>query len=121
MAAEEQDVPAGVDPRDVGLIEKYRVYKWVPCKLPTCTPDHKILEEVDHQVFVLDPTKDLIAREAIKRYLQIAAVRGYSALAEDLRNWMIDLQKAELEGEMTETLSDLEKFQAAMNDEGESR
>jgi hypothetical protein len=124
MAATEEDVPEGVDPKDVGLIAKYRVYKWVSCEVPECDPNHKVLQEVEHQVFVMDPTKDKAAREALRRYAQVAYAEGRHRLAQDIDNWVTHVQ---IDQQITEAgknpipWSPREAFENAMNDEGETQ
>lgn len=126
MAAEIEDMPdGGTSLKDVGLIDKYRVYKLVPCKSPGCTAEHRIEEELNEGVFVLKPESDPIARQALRRYAQVAHTQGYVKLARDLDNW-VDRVEASASGlkeriqRAEEIMTDLEKFERAMDDEGET-
>lgn len=99
MAAEREDLPTpggGTSIKDVGLIDKYVVYKRVPCNLPGCHPDHEVLERVDDLVFVLKPEGDPHARAALLRYAQVAEADGYHKLAEDIRQWLLSISADEL-------------------------
>jgi hypothetical protein len=45
-------------------------------------------KHTDCRYFVLDPQHDPLAREALRRYAQVADERGYRTLAMDLRRWV---------------------------------
>ncbi len=83
MSAELEDVPEGTDPRDIGLINKYVVYR---------TKGHdsgmNALERVEEPVFVLKPHTDPKARVALLWYANECTKSGHLQLANDLMDWI---------------------------------
>lgn len=71
-----------VDEKATGLLGKYEVRR-------RFDPTRK---HVDCRYFVLDPQHDPLAREALRRYAQVATGAGYHLLAGDLRAWVDGIQ-----------------------------
>lgn len=49
------------------------------------------VEQLDRRVFVLDPTKDPLARDALEMYAQKAQEAGFHRLSTDIYDWLLDL------------------------------
>lgn len=87
MSAEPEDLPEGVkDIREVGLFNKYRVFKEVR------QGTHINLAPVEDRVFVLKPRTDPIGRKALLVYAVLAEEEGHFQLAQDIRAWIRGLR-----------------------------
>lgn len=75
-----------------GLYEKYAVQRRVE---PDNAEDDVQFIPVEEFCFVLVPSKDPIARDALKVYAGMAHLQGYERLAEDLINIVWDLEHPE--------------------------
>lgn len=68
--------------RDEGLTSKFEVKR--------LTPSSRGIDHSECRYFVLDPQHDPLARVALAYYASIAEANGYEALADDLREWLVD-------------------------------
>lgn len=74
------------DDRERGLYAKYQVTR-------LDDPEGK---HADCRYFVLDPEHDPLARRPLRMYQTSARARGYTLLANDLREWLTDIYRRHL-------------------------
>lgn len=82
MSADKEDVPEGTDPRGVGLIAKYKVFKIVHGAAG------ETYEPVEEQVFVMKPSTDPAAQAAMLAYSAEVLKDGKINLANDIMDWI---------------------------------
>lgn len=105
MSAEPEDMPTPEsveDIKNVGLMDKYAVYK----KVDRGRGDRAHEVPVEGQVFVLKPSSDLAARRALDYYAGVMFDDGYKVLAQDIWDW---LERLQVEDTMSRLQTEREK------------